>query len=1275
MELGHFHTLFRTELNYLEKIPNTVAEYLSPQAKFLVGDIDEKKIKLQDLREYRGMKLSFASSQRMFFSDSDLAEKLYPEVSDRVKYGGLPFTGNRSFHELKNLRVLIVDHETGENGGIITNKRAQKLVGDGAGKISPLICSDLIGDRRTPFQYRMGIKPQQDSKVYRIGKGTLAPDGRLSHLTSKVVKDSLGYKTGYDLVLPTANFKGRSGADKIQPGEYNLTIGLGVKSIASYGPHSLGTQVLVNYPLAVEQEIFPAHIKKKATLLAEYQTEPAEVARACVKNHEEKERLKASVDEDEILIDEVFGNFLDAKESLQRDEIAMQLMKTDLENHSQLIEMPFFMDRLKKFTKNSWRDFREGRSIKFQSGLAQPSLDLKKDEVCIPIIPDGEEVIVTRSPLINSNGVIVLKNKHLPQLKNLFGCVHIHPETAATNLQGDFDGDRLAYELASKYPLLTAEIKEALKPENRYPEVLKLAKIPYQGTLAEIAVSAARIKQDIGKYANQLQNYVALRTSIHHLPEREFDREFKSIRKNCQKLLHRDNQLHIPDSLKNRMDSPDGEFYQKAVSELTTHVKAIASLPDKLNSEQRQELTQRFDRMMYLNVGLLQNELQVAADGPKSARRPNEEIYQFCAQIPHQKVSWIAEKKELNIYDQKLPQPNAYDAISNLTRKVNEIYRQSPLEAKASHKFREFFPQPTDKKAIAKAQEIKEKYNSFVVAATQQKALKQEHPELGQTYLEVTSLKTGRSIYLTDIDKYAGLNNPVFKQENMPIRLENNPDPKEKPLIAMATVEERDGSGRVGEWESGSRGARGSGSKGEWESGIHPLTPSPSHPLILSPPHPLTPSPPHSFPTNYERTRKRDITLGAVAISSLKKYPQLKAGTKINDTVVGLYPPITEAQIKSLYRQADEYARQIKQQYGEPAKQEILAGALWWSCFPRQEEEAKRYLKGNPALKIFPKIIEKKLRELQFKEIKILGTHLCKSEYYLSSWQGEKANLEIKEMEFPDGQMVVKKPAIFANGKLMGYFPKDGAELPVGTKCQATLQSHLATQAKIKTPRGNELTVTGVNQYAFKGSKGFEAQDVPITILVDSQKADLYRVLIGDARKPLGNLNQESIQFFKDVGYKLNQASPPLQFKSPQVRSLHSAVTATIEPSSVVYPWKEREKQRQKDAAAEAERTNSRQIFVNIVKHLRAQEPRFQDATPEQVDKAVASLVYRQTKSSEEVVKLLAQGEVVSKSREGLPPRESLDWLPAKKAQVERAQNYVSHLLDEVKREEGQLTR
>ncbi len=39
MEVGHFHTLLRTELNYTENIPHTVAEYLEPKAKFFFGDI------------------------------------------------------------------------------------------------------------------------------------------------------------------------------------------------------------------------------------------------------------------------------------------------------------------------------------------------------------------------------------------------------------------------------------------------------------------------------------------------------------------------------------------------------------------------------------------------------------------------------------------------------------------------------------------------------------------------------------------------------------------------------------------------------------------------------------------------------------------------------------------------------------------------------------------------------------------------------------------------------------------------------------------------------------------------------------------------------------------------------------------------------------------------------------------------------------------------------------------------------------------------------------
>ncbi|MCP6762342.1 MAG: hypothetical protein NHB32_27155 [Fischerella sp. CENA71] len=156
--------------------------------------------------------------------------------------------------------------------------------------------------------------------------------------------------------------------------------------------------------------------------------------------------------------------------------------------YCQLIEHPKIVAELQEFARKQWVEIATGRSIKFTSGLAQPSLDLELDEICIPYIAEGEEIIVTRSPLINSNGVITLKNKHLSEMLN--GCVYIHPKTAMDNMQCDFDGDLLAFAPSEDFSKLAAEVKEKILPSNRYPDIVKKTKVPYQGTFEEIAVSA-----------------------------------------------------------------------------------------------------------------------------------------------------------------------------------------------------------------------------------------------------------------------------------------------------------------------------------------------------------------------------------------------------------------------------------------------------------------------------------------------------------------------------------------------------------------------------------------------------------------------------------------------------------------------------------------------------------------------------------------------------------------------------------------------------------------
>lgn len=146
------------------------------------------------------------------------------------------------------------------------------------------------------FQFRLGIKPQPYCPVMRIAKGTLAPArldklGESSFRMEGNVKDgTMRSKFGYDMILATSSFKGRKGNDAIKPGEYTLSFGLSVKSLALYREHSLGTQILVNYPQTVREEILPI-IKQQAEKLAIEQKDLLKLAQRYIESYERRKVL------------------------------------------------------------------------------------------------------------------------------------------------------------------------------------------------------------------------------------------------------------------------------------------------------------------------------------------------------------------------------------------------------------------------------------------------------------------------------------------------------------------------------------------------------------------------------------------------------------------------------------------------------------------------------------------------------------------------------------------------------------------------------------------------------------------------------------------------------------------------------------------------------------------------------------------------------------------------------------------------------------------------
>lgn len=785
IELQHFDTKLKQELDVSEPIANSLAEYLFPDTDFSVGMVYTKAAVPEDLGEYKGKTLQFAAGERMYFANHPVRDLIYPNPSDGAAYGSIVFTPCQSFWE-KKVRVLVVDDSTGANGEILPPHAAKKLVGDCYGKLSQELARELTGRSDTPFQFRIAIKPQPGCDVCRIAKGTLAPSN-LNNLGQPLIRKTengkIKTKFGYDMVLATSSFKGRKGNDAIQPGEYDLVVGIGVKTLAKYREHSLGTQVLVNYPRAVEADILPK-LEEKAEKLAQIQSDPRLLAIHYIEQYERRNKLESDrVVESErdfetdlkllnSLIDEVLAGDLEQEESPEREKqdfLLYRILKVDLEKHSQLLEHPKIIDGLNQYVRKQWIEIATGRAIKFQSGLAQPSWDLAKDEICIPTIAEDVEVIVTRSPLVNSNGTIVLKNKHLPEAMRQRGTVHIHPETAAKHLQADFDGDCLAFERASKYPTLTAEIKECNLSCNRYPDIVKRDKIAYKGSFEEIAISAMENK--IGIIANLIQKSVALQWETQLIP---------SDKKN--KYLNRISSYYKDLSINNNLP-------QKKIQippQFEERIRKLANLPQELSSEQIDRSLADVKQILFDTVSELSNELQVAVDGPKSAARPNETILAQCEAISgYTSVGWLADKKNPQAYLDRPMTSTNYSPIDLMVKQTNQFYAQSRLVARHPVQFRPLFQGVNfSKQHEAEARKITRTYNLLIDKASSLEKMSQKKSGLS---LIATSSLSGKKIEIQSVLKFDPTLSLVRDRSNLDIKLFPN-ERKSRSNTLMAVI-------------------------------------------------------------------------------------------------------------------------------------------------------------------------------------------------------------------------------------------------------------------------------------------------------------------------------------------------------------------------------------------------------------------------------------------------------------------------------------------------------
>lgn len=1133
-----------------EQLDNTLLEFFLPNKQFSFGQMDEYSTATNLENHPDNHRLLFSSKSRLLYGEPESLEvinKLCPDRKDRGAYGSI-FLGacKNAVHE--KLNILVVDDATGENGGVIDNEDARRLVGDCYGQISPQLYDKLTGRQEKQdyhvIQHRFGWREGDgNDNKYRFGKGTLRPYDLLgldyTHSSNK---------PQIDLILPLSSFKGTDkdnplGAIKpqIKPGLYNQTIWLGEKSQSQQGQTAI-SQLLASFPQGIKD--FVEELELQAQKLAQIQSDPRKVAQLYCETYEKRKAiaqakntslgqptsLSTSVEDatDSSLEINDFSNE-DSIEATGQDDLFMyKLLKADLQGHCQLLETEKVKQELSRFVQSQWRDIAIGRTLTFDRAMIIPSKELKNGEIYVPWFDEGEKVLNFRSPFLNSNGLCVSTNKYVsdcvgPDGKDLKGIIivndedhkriqarieallalckqvtEIDPPSTESERQGrDFDGDCIGVAKAYDYPNLTAEAEQRNLPQNAYAPTAKLAKQSFynqDGTQPDFEEIAIFMSDGIsvGVINNHVTALEALESEIEilrtHGTLEQQSEYLDTVATHYQKLFAQEkNETH---------PKPIQQEYKQKMNEFVSLASVKNKTPELI--EQALSINRSIYRSM-IEFGCFQN--QIAVDMFKSARPPDMDLIKENKRYLYRDVNYIKDKKLAIIYLNQGITPNGYSPVELIISQTNQHFHSEHLESRPSFQFQdlfkdvEFTPQQKFAAILAKNQ-FDQKFNE----ATRQDL--RRRTEIGPSALIQTA--NGMQIEITNLTRYA--HPKIWKAQTLNLKLEKIPDYQRSAarphcLLAVAQID------------------------GEMENGQ----------------------------PKYRR-------LGTVDQQSTIDN-QLKAGMATNGAaVVNIIPELQESGVKLLFGQANAIAKNFSAKF--PQCQRLSAAAAVWSVTTFNPNKASGALNNsqqtnysqnklsNFIFAAFPNEIISRLNQLQFNTLKLTGINQADPIFQSKVWTQAKYQIEIsaiKNLEVGQEQQHTRSVLILdANGeyKKVGILDQKTGRLPIGTKAEASIipgDAYTATAILAEPGKPSvEFTIREIGKFAHAGQV-FDGKQVSVAIANTPVPTDTVTLTLDG--KVLGELDSDSINELKKVNYLENNKTLNLKLKS---------IGSTVDPGGFV---------------------------------------------------------------------------------------------------------------------------
>ena len=303
----------------------------------------------------------------------------------------------------------------------------------------------------------------------------------------------------------------------------------------------------------------------------------------------------------------------------------------------------------------------------------------------------------------------------------------------------------------------------------------------------------------------------------------------------------------------------------------------------------------------------------------------------------------------------------------------------------------------------------------------------------------------------------------------------------------------------------------------------------------------------------------------------------LKPGMTIKEGNVEFHFGISDGMVDALKQQTLDYVESIRNStlYNEKLQ---LAAAIHDVSHTEENKNYSGQKKAGVAFAIFPDEVIGQLNQLQFTQLRVLGTQF--NHYADRNFAGEKVPIKFENGINPRAPTQTAR-WIIVEGKKLGTIDASSPHLLPGCEAIAAITSPPNKSVIITSLKNsdNKLQIDNVNKYAFK-SRHWQNEQANITLVIgqtNPRKVPTFLAKIDN--QILGTVNKKSVKFLQEKLAAAGKSIQGFKFSGTLKNAPASYADIVIDPSTVKFPQIETTSEQQNENYEESNKSVCTVLF------------------------------------------------------------------------------------------------